>query len=82
MSTNEIKKELYKQRPLAQFQYIRQGIAYYVTRIRGYDKVIPYDKQIYFEIPISDMGNADFFPEMDAKHLNRWIIPEVITEAG
>ena len=26
-----------------------------------------------FEIPIEDMGTADFYNEMEAKHLLRWL---------
>jgi len=28
---------------------------------------------VVFEIPVIDMGDADFFQEMDSKYLNRWI---------
>jgi hypothetical protein len=32
------------------------------------------DTKVNFEIPINDMGDADFFSQMDSKHLNRWIV--------
>jgi hypothetical protein len=76
MTTNEIKKELYKQRPKAELLYIRQGIAFYDTKIKECEEPIIKYKTVFFEVPVSDMGNADFFPEMDAKHLNRWIVNE------
>ena len=64
-SLTEIKKDLYKDKPKAKFEFIRKGIAYY-TAMSGRETVV-------FKIPISDMGDADFLPEMDAQHLNRWI---------
>jgi hypothetical protein len=67
MTTIEIKKELYKQKPKALFIRIRLGVAYYHTTLN--DGVI-----VRFEIPIGDMGDADFVPTMDAQLLNRWII--------
>jgi len=66
METNEIKKSLYKEKTKATLSYIRKGTAYYVTTLFSGAK-------IYFEIPVSDMGDADFFPEMEAKLLIRWI---------
>jgi len=66
MKVNDIKKALYKQNPIADLLFIRMNIAYYETSINdGY--------VVYFEIPVTDMGNADFFPKMDSKLLNRWI---------
>ncbi len=66
MKTEEIKKELYKQKPTAHFGFIRKGIAQYRAQIT--------QQLVYFEIPVYDMGEADFMPEMDAKLLNRWIV--------
>jgi hypothetical protein len=68
MELNDIKKELYKQKPWAYFSYIREGIAYYYTNINQAD--VP---TINFEIPVSDMGNADFEAVMSAQLLIRWI---------
>lgn len=66
MTKTEIKKMLYKENPKAYLNYIRKGKAYYYANIG--------DITINFEIPIDDMGSADFFSEMDSKLLNRWII--------
>lgn len=66
MTTIEIKKALYKQKPEAQLLMIRLSVAYYETSLD--DGTV-----IYFEIPTEDMGDADFFPKMDAKLLQRWI---------
>lgn len=70
MEINEIKKALYKQNPKAEFKFIRKGVAYYSTIIESenYEPV-----EIKFEIPVSDMGDADFEYSMDSKYLIRWI---------
>lgn len=68
MEKNEIKKFLYKENPKAVLTYIREKKAYYIVKT---DSIT-----INFEIPVEDMGSADFFPEMDSKFLNRWILVE------
>lgn len=70
MKKEEIKKELYKQKPIAHLRYIRKGIAYYLCQIESDGDGVT----VHFEIPIADMGDADFTTEMDAKLLNRWIV--------
>ncbi len=62
---NEVKKELYKQNPVAQFKYVYKSHAYYVVEVS--------ERQIEFEIPCSDMGESKFMNEMEAKLLIRWI---------
>jgi hypothetical protein len=70
----EIKKALYKQKPKATLTMIRKGVAYYkATVINNGSNSISIVK---FEIPTSDMGDADYFIDMDAKHLGRWIVME------
>lgn len=66
MTKIEIKKALYKQKPEAKLLFIRSSKAYYEASVD--DGFV-----VYFEVPIDDMGDADFFPVMDAKLLNRWI---------
>ena len=73
MEKNEIKKALYKQNPLASFKMLRQGVAYYTTAVEDNSKDIPTTRNISFEIPVQDMGDADFFKVMEAKLLIRWI---------
>lgn len=68
MTDIEIKKLIYKQKPKAYLEFIRIGVAYYYTTSLG--------TKISFQIPISDMGSTDFFPEMEAKLLLRWLINE------
>ncbi len=71
MTKNEIKKAIYKQKPKAKFEKIRLNNAYYVAWITTDSG--EHDRCIRFEIPVSDMGDADFLPVMEGKLLNRWI---------
>ena len=70
MEKNEIKKALYKQNPKAEFKFIRKEVAYYLTIIESESEPV----EIRFEVPVSDMGDADFESTMDAKLLIRWIV--------
>ena len=66
MEKGEIKKMLYREKPLAHFDMIRKGKAYYLC--------VCNDVHMVFEIHVSDMGDADFFPTMQAQHLIRWLV--------
>jgi hypothetical protein len=68
MTTTEIKKELYKQKPEARMRYVRKNVAYYYADLE--------EKRVEFVIPVSDMGDADLTPSMDAKLLIRWLSNE------
>jgi hypothetical protein len=72
MEKNDIKKALYKQNPIASFKMIRKGVAYYTTSIKDDSEEIM--RRVSFEIPVEDMGDADFLLTMDGKLLNRWIV--------
>ena len=69
MEKNEIKKALYKQKPIATLLFIRKEVAYYTASVEMDDA----NYAIRFEVPVNDMGDADYFPEMDAKLLIRYI---------
>lgn len=69
MEKNEIKKALYKQNPKAKFKFIRKEVAYYLSIIESENESV----EIRFEVPVSDMGDADFEYLMDSKYLIRWI---------
>ena len=69
MENNEIKKALYKQNPKAEFKFIRKEVAYYLAIIESESEPV----EIRFEVPVSDMGDADFEYLMDSKYLIRWI---------
>ncbi len=66
MEINEVKKALYRQKPLASLMYIRKGVAYYQSALAD-------EMSLLFAVPVDDMGDADFLPNMDAKLLIRWI---------
>lgn len=66
MNKNEIKKALYRQKPLASFTKIKDGCAFYLANIVEKDALI-------FKIPVVDMGDAEFLLLMDAKLLIRWL---------
>ena len=53
MNLVDIKKALYKQKPIAELKYIRMGTAYYTANIIG--------MIVNFEIPVSDMGTVGAF---------------------
>ena len=69
MTTNVIKKLVYKQKPTADLEMIRGGNLYYNALLTSME-------DIQFIVPISDIGTTDFFPEMEAKHLLRWLVNE------
>lgn len=69
MNKNELMKVFYKTNPKALFTHIRKGVAYYETKLE--DETV-----VRFEVPVSDMGDADFLSEMDSKFLNRWVVVE------
>jgi hypothetical protein len=47
-------------------RYIRKGYLYYYADL--------VEQRVNFEVPVSDIGDADFTPTMDAKLLNRWLV--------
>jgi hypothetical protein len=69
MDATTIKKELYKQKPVANLVFIRLGVAYYNAVILNADQEVT----VEFQVPVNDMGDTDFYPEMDGKLLNRYI---------
>ena len=73
MDKTEIKKALYKQKPMAKFNCIIGTTIYYKTTIYSDDK-IKVSQNIDFAIPVDEIGDAVFHNEMDAKLLNRYIV--------
>lgn len=51
---------------MGEFKFIRKGVAYYTTVVD--------ELQISFEVPVDDMGDADFGKEIEAKLLIRWLV--------
>jgi hypothetical protein len=66
MEKNDIKKSLYKQNPNAHIQFVRKGIVYYYADLE--------EMRVHFQVPVEDMGDADFLPTMEGKLLIRWIV--------
>jgi len=65
MTTNEIKKALYKQNPSAILEFIiNDKIHYYADLI---------EERVKFEIPFNDTKEATFLATMEAKYLIRWL---------
>ena len=69
MDKNEIKKELYKQNPIAELGFTTEVSKTYSTEIivDGEDVIVE------FEVPFSDMGETVFEDKIEAKYLIRWI---------
>lgn len=69
MEKNEIKKEFYKQKPTALFMSAnKDGLGYKATLMYP-DR----EETYFFRIPFTDIGDASFDREMDAKLLLRWL---------
>lgn len=68
MNTIEIKKELYKQKPVAIFERAtKTALLYSAELIEGAET-------IYFSVPFIDIGDASFEREMPSQLLIRYLI--------
>ena len=67
MTTNEIKKELYKQKPIAEVDFERGDYIHFSTVII-FDGV---EEIINFEVPISEDFGVN---EIEAQLLIRWLV--------
>lgn len=72
MNISEVKKRLYKENPVASLTTIKKGIIHYMAALP--DTTDHGADVIYFDVPVSDIGDAEFKAQMDSKHLNRWIV--------
>lgn len=72
MDKNEIKKELYKQKPIAKYQMLPNGALARKGAIE-YKALLEDKTEVFFDVIVSDLGDADLFPEMDAKLLIRYL---------
>jgi hypothetical protein len=71
MELNKIKIALYKEKPLAIIIKVTKSSITYRTTIKADGSE---DISIYFDVPLSEIGDAVFERFMDAKLLIRWII--------
>lgn len=72
MTLEDIKKALYKENPKAKLLYIdKEFVAYASEKI-----AIDTEEKIHtilFRVPLTDIGDAKFYSEMEAKHLIRYM---------
>ena len=66
MTKDEIKKALYKQKPLADMLMVYKNEAIYETSLE--DGTV-----LFFEVPVNDMGETRFLSKMEAHLLIRWL---------
>jgi hypothetical protein len=71
MDKTEIKKALYREKPLAIFDKLVKGVMTYRSTIK---KDADEDYDVYFNIPINDIGDAVFERFMNAQLLIRYIV--------
>lgn len=79
MELNEIKKSLYKEKPTATIIHVsKSGVLYSTYFDTG--KLDEFSKRkyenVYFQVPIDDMGESAFLKDMPAQLLIRYIITE------
>lgn len=69
MDKNLIKKELYKQKPIAEL-----GFKTEISKIYSTELVIDGEEVIIeFEVPFSEMGESEFNDKLEAQLLIRWM---------
>ena len=79
ITTVEIKKALYKQKPIAKFHCIIGTTLYYKTTVRDDSQQFPPSYTVDFAIPVDEIGDAVFYNEMDGKLLGRYIVEQETT---
>lgn len=67
LNLNEVKKALYTEKPTAKLITIKSGFMYYQLYSTTLKEVV------HFKVPFTDMGDANFWPDMPGQLLNRWI---------
>jgi len=65
METNDIRKKLYTEKTKATLISIKKEKLYYESALEG--------NILIFAIPFHDIQDGIFLPEMEARHLFRWI---------
>ncbi len=73
MTATDIKKALYKENPKANLTVAtRAGLTYFANlkTVAGENGL----GDVIFVVPFDDIGDAKFYPEMDAKLLTRWLL--------
>lgn len=73
MNINEIKKALYKEKPVAKLDYLHGEIVVRGGIVR-YKALLQDETEVYYEVKVSEMGDADLLVEMPAQLLIRYIV--------
>jgi hypothetical protein len=73
MELNEIKKILYKEKPIAIFTHAVKDGLYYSVNLR-HPTVRPQNEFVVFLVPLFEIGDGEFLREMPAQLLIRYII--------
>lgn len=79
MEINEIKKSLYREKPVANIEQIKKDGIFYsckfnvvVETLESRKRVVNMD--VFFCVPLDDIGEAIFLNEMPAQLLIRYLI--------
>ena len=70
MEKNDIKKWLYKNKPTADLIQVTKDYLNYVVHLKDEETSLV----VRILIPLSDIGDASFFPKMESQLLIRWLI--------
>jgi len=69
MTTNEIKKSLYKEKLIAIMDYVTNGAVWYTVKLND-------GTHVFFKVPTEETFGGTFYPTMSAQQLIRWIYQE------
>lgn len=69
MTTNEIKKALYKEKPTAHMDYVTNGAVWYTVKLND-------GTEVFFKVWNEETFGGTFYPTMPAQQLIRWIYQE------
>lgn len=72
MTITEIKKELYKQKPVAEFVHAKKGSLLYAALIGK--SPAGFNDYVHFQVPFSDIGDGIFMDRMPAQQLIRYLV--------
>lgn len=67
MTLNDAKKALYKETPTAELIEFYKGRLYYQAKLAD-------GTMVYFHVPVDELGETKFYPDMEAKLLIRYLV--------
>lgn len=74
MEKSEIKKALYKEKPIAKYNGTKNSLSYPVISSDGYATKLNDGTDVFFLVPHKEMGENHFEKEMPAQLLIRWMV--------